>query len=192
MAITFQDIMDYATINKDNYEQLKRQIQHGTVIPFVGAGLSACIYPGWWSALKMLADDIMDLAAKKEILEILSDDYMMKHADALEYAAKRLEVIWTKNVFDQKIYRIFSPEKLEKAEVKEILCKEAVAVLPGVFPQGVILTTNYDHVLEKVYGIYGEGVHSCDVLHQERLNRRLKEMSSGALLIKLHGDVEEA
>lgn len=192
MAITFQDIMNYATINKDNYEQLKRQIQHGTVIPFVGAGLSACIYPGWWSALKMLADDIMDLAAKKEILEILSDDYMMKHADALEYAAKRLEVIWTKNVFDQKIYRIFSPEKLEKAEVKEILCKEAVAVLPGVFPQGVILTTNYDHVLEKVYGIYGEGVHSCDVLHQERLNRRLKEMSSGALLIKLHGDVEEA
>lgn len=124
MAITFQDIMDFATINKDNYEQLKRQIQHGTVIPFVGAGLSECIYPGWWSALKMLADDIMDLAAKEEILEILSDEYMMKHADALEHAAKRLEVIWTKNVFDHKIYRIFSPEKLEKAEAKEILCKE--------------------------------------------------------------------
>lgn len=29
------------------------------------------------------------------------------------------------------------------------------------------------------------------MLHEERLNRRLREMSSEALLIKLHGDVDE-
>ena len=29
MAITFQNIMDFATVNRQNYEQLKQQIQPG-------------------------------------------------------------------------------------------------------------------------------------------------------------------
>ena len=192
MAITFQNIMDFATVNRENYEQLKQQIQRGTVIPFVGAGLSACVYPGWKKVLQIIAEDVMDLNAKKDVLKLLSDEYVKEHEDALEQAAKCLEDVWTKSVFDNKLYHIFSPQKLEKADVKETLCKEAVSVLPRLFPQGVVLTTNYDHVLENVYITYGGGIHACDVLHQERLNRRLREMSSESLLIKLHGDVEEA
>ena len=83
---------------------------------------------------------------------------MKEHDDALEQAAKYLEDAWTKSVFDNKLYRIFSPEKLEKPEVWEVLCKKAVIVLPRLFPKGLVLTTNYDHVLEEVYRIYGRGV----------------------------------
>lgn len=192
MAVSFQNIMDFATVNRENYEQLKRQVQRGTVLPFVGAGLSACVYPGWKKVLEIIAGDVMDLSAKEAVLKLLADEYMSRHEDALEQAAAYLEDIWTKSVFDNKLYHLFSPEKLETPEVKEILCREAAAVLPGLFPQGVVLTTNYDHVLEEVYRTYGRGIHACDVLHQERLNRRLREMSSDSLLIKLHGDVEEA
>lgn len=192
MAITFQDIMNFATVNRENYEQLKQQIQRGTVIPFVGAGLSACVYPDWRKALKMIADDVMDLSAKASALRLLSGKYVNEHEDALEQAAKYLENIWTKSVFDNKLYHIFSPEKLGDAEVTETLHKEAVAVLPKLFSQGVVLTTNYDHVLEEIYRTYGKGIDTCDVLHRERLNKRLREMSLGSLLIKLHGDVEEA
>ena len=191
MAITFQNIMDFATVNRENYEQLKQQIQCKMVIPFVGAGLSACVYPGWREVLEIIAEDVMDPTIKNTVLSLLSDEYVREHDDALEQAAKYLEDAWTKSVFDNKLYRIFSPEKLEKSEVKEILYKQAVIVLPKLFPQGVVLTTNYDHVLEKVYRIYGRGLQACDVLHVERLNRGLREMSSEALLIKLHGDVDE-
>ena len=191
MAITFQNIMDFATVNRENYEQLKQQIQCKMVIPFVGAGLSACVYPGWREVLEIIAEDVMDPTIKNTVLSLLSDEYVREHDDALEQAAKYLEDAWTKSVFDNKLYRIFSPEKLEKSEVKEILYKQAVIVLPKLFPQGVVLTTNYDHVLEKVYRIYGRGLQACDVLHVERLNRELREMSSEALLIKLHGDVDE-
>lgn len=192
MKIDFKDIMDYATVNRENYQQLKQQIQRCTVIPFVGAGLSACVYPDWNKVLEIIASDIMDLSAKETVLKLLTEEYISSHKDALEQAAKVLENIWTKSIFDNKLYHIFSPEKLEKAEIKEMLCKEAAAVLPVLFPQGVALTTNYDHVLEKMYETYGNGIHACDVLHQERLNKRLKEMSVGSLLIKLHGDVEES
>lgn len=124
MAITFQNIMDFATVNRQNYEQLKQQIQRGTVIPFVGAGLSACVYPGWKKVLQIIAEDVMDLNAKKDVLKLLSDEYVKEHEDALEQAAKCLEDVWTKSVFDNKLYHIFSPQKLEKTDVKETLCKE--------------------------------------------------------------------
>ena len=124
MAITFQNIMDFATVNRQNYEQLKQQIQRGTVIPFVGAGHSACVYPGWKQVLQIIAADVMDLNAKKDVLKLLSDEYVKEHEDALEQAAKCLEDVWTKSVFDNKLYHIFSPQKLEKTDVKETLCKE--------------------------------------------------------------------
>lgn len=56
MSVTFQEIMDFASVNKENYELLKQQIERNEVIPFVGAGLSACIYPGWVGVLKNLQE----------------------------------------------------------------------------------------------------------------------------------------
>lgn len=133
----------------------------------------------------------MDSSVRENILELLSDEYTKEHEDALEQAAECLEKTWSKTVFYRKLYQIFSPDKLQDTEVQEILCKEAVTVLPELFGQGIVLTTNYDHVLEDAYRRYGKGIQACDVLHQERLNMKLRSILSGAVLIKLHGDVEE-
>lgn len=75
-SITFSEIMDfYPQHNRSVYEDLKKDYQRGSLIPFVGAGLSVfCGYLGWPKVLERLAGFIYDNAARTKILKMIDDE----------------------------------------------------------------------------------------------------------------------
>ena len=70
-SITFSEIMDfYPEHNKSVYEDLKKDYQRGSLIPFVGAGLSNfCGYLGWPKVLERLAGFVYEKDMKDKILK---------------------------------------------------------------------------------------------------------------------------
>lgn len=81
--MTFDEIMTYSPRNKTNYEQLVEVFD--TVIPFVGAGLSAGIMPTWKAALRSMCNSISTEIEKKRLLDQINKDVFKAAASLEEY-----------------------------------------------------------------------------------------------------------
>ncbi len=178
--ITFSEIMDfYPEHNRSVYEDLKRDCQAGRLIPFVGAGLSAfCGYKGWTAVLRDLAgyifadgirDGVQELIEKGELLQAAQDIY-----DHYPRMLKELQ-----KIFDYRNIQNCDPAKLSAS---------AAYVLPYLFHSGLVMTTNFDRVLEEVYdkgrAKFGNVLtpYDCALLTQAR-------QGNPHCLFKLHGDI---
>lgn len=190
MTMTFQEIMDFSTVNRENFDCLKQQLQGNHILPVVGAGLSVPIYPLWSDLLKQIAADSSP-NVKKQVYSMLNKAYLETHADAFEEAAGLLLEDWGKPTFCNHLQNIFSPTTLNKPDNQKLLRRMAVFVLPDLFPNNMLLTTNYDHVIEECYRQKGLHLSPQDALHHERITRWLRMSTDHPLLIKLHGDADE-
>jgi len=66
---------------------------------------------------------------------------------------------------------------------------KAAYLIPLIFNKGLIITTNYDVVIEKNFTLHGETISVAHPGHYEILNRSL---SQGQLVLyKIHGDINE-
>ncbi|MDE7242847.1 MAG: SIR2 family protein, partial [Oscillospiraceae bacterium] len=190
MAMTFQEIMDFSAVNRENFECLRQQLQGNHILPVVGAGLSVPLYPLWSDLLKQIATDSSP-NVKKQVYSMLNKAYLETHADAFEEAAGLLLEDWGKPTFCNHLQNIFSPTVLNMPDNQKLLQRMAVFVLPDLFPNNMLLTTNYDHVIEECYRQKGLHLSPQDALHHERITRWLRMSTDHPLLIKLHGDVDE-
>ena len=118
--------------NRERFSRLRRAFQSGSVLPFVGAGLSVPSgYPAWTNFLQKLRDESHVSEADFETL-IKNGDY--------EEAAQRLYDD-SQKVFNEGLVNHF-------AQDREIF--GPVQYLPLLF-NGTILTTNFDSVLKRIY-----------------------------------------
>ena len=176
--LTFEEILQYHPQNEQILKRLKMQLPH--LIPFVGAGLSAFAYPQWAEALKEMAGWVTDTPCQKQVLQLAKQEPLD--------AAQRLEELLGKTRLVQCMQKVFSSEKL-KAHAAD-LPGEAVYLLPLLFPQSPVITTNFDRILERVYGDLGHPfAHTVLPGRQELLHQMRQEYGHG--LFKLHGDVDE-
>ena len=176
--LTFEEILQYHPQNEQILKRLKMQLPH--LIPFVGAGLSAFAYPQWAEALKEMAGWVTDTPCQKQVLQLAKQEPLD--------AAQRLEELLGKTRLVQCMQKVFSSEKLKAHEAD--LPGEAVYLLPLLFPQSPVITTNFDRILERVYGDLGHPfAHTVLPGRQELLHQMRQEYGHG--LFKLHGDVDE-
>jgi hypothetical protein len=123
--------------NRERFDRLKAAFKTGSVIPFVGAGLSMPSgYPGWTSFLRRLRTESSIIEADFEYL-LAQGEY--------EDAAQRL--------FDDS-HKLFNEGLVNHfAGNRDIW--GPVQYLPFVF-DGTIFTTNFDNVLKRLFDREGK------------------------------------
>ena len=77
---SFNEIMAYYPGNRVAYNRLLKRIKEQSIIPFIGAGLSACYYPSWEELLSGLLLVVPDSCARKAKNQINSHDYFSAEA----------------------------------------------------------------------------------------------------------------
>lgn len=178
--LNFDDVMNfYSKHNRSIFGKIVAAQKKSGLIPFVGAGLSAfCGYKLWGDVLRDLAEFILVDDNRQAVLNRIGE------ADYEEAAQMILEAYPA--MLDQ-LPDLISPDKLSACPPSKLKAS-AVYTLPYLFQKGLIITTNFDRVLETVYlkckdvPIQTVTPNQKDLLGQLRQN-----LSLG--LFKLHGDI---
>ncbi len=163
--------------NKNIIDELIDKIKTNKIVPYVGAGMSFLeddIYPTWG---KFLTDTVVEYE--------LDDQEFNKTVD-FEEKATYLHSELGNVQFPKHLKKTFNPNKLDQ---KLDWSNKAVQVIPKIFDIGLIVTTNYDKVLEKVYANDNKILTPADHKHTEALNSAI--YSDDLLLYKIHGDIIE-
>lgn len=180
--ITFEEIMDFHVDNRRTFNSIVSNIQN--IVPFIGAGLSAFAYPLWNDFL----EDVFKKLNWEEKREFFTNKLKRgKYEEAASFLSKERGPV----SFNEDIRESFAPYKLNAPDVKSLLEKQAVYLLPIIF-RGLVITTNFDRVLEKVYEsnitpFDGNVAHPG---HNEMLNLALRAHNR-TTLYKFHGDISE-
>lgn len=178
--MNFNELMNYnAPYNEQNLNRLIEKIKEGCVVPYIGAGMSMLfdkVYPSWNGFLELsFSTYIPD--EDKEFFNTL--DYEQK----ADYLYKEIGNI----TFPEYLKKTFSEIHLNREAVEFVT--KPIYLIPVIFNKGLIITTNYDKVIEKIYGIH-ENIYSvAHPGHFEALNRALRDQS--LVVFKIHGDISE-
>ncbi len=165
--------------NHSVYEELKNACRNGCIIPFVGAGLSVfCGYLGWPGVLKELVKFIYDRNIQSDIGKMIDDGELLQAAQSIQNHYPRML---------KELQKIINYDKIKNCD-NDKLYASAAYVLPYLFNDNFVMTTNFDRVLEEVYDRchvkFGKVItpYELDLLTQSR-------QSNPHCLFKLHGDI---
>lgn len=176
------DIINYnAPYNQRNLNSLVEKIKKNSVVPFVGAGLSMLfenVYPSWDGFLKQTFKCFSDG------LTLSENEFDKKNN---EEKANFLFKNIGKATFADILQETFGIHHLER-EACEFIDK-SIYLLPLIFDSGLIVTTNYDKVIEKIFTIHSKPLVVAHPGHFEALNKALGD--DELLLFKIHGDISE-
>lgn len=178
--LTFDKVMDfYGKHNRNVFRMIVEAQKGGNLSPFVGAGLSCPFgYKLWGGVLAELAEYIPTEADRNMALEQI-------HNSQYEEAAQTILKAYP-FMLDQ-LPGIVSPDILRNCS-DEVKRTSAAWVLPLLFQKGLVMTTNFDRVLEHVYLVHrNEAIPTVTPMNQDRLDQLCQNQALG--LFKLHGDI---
>lgn len=161
--------------NGYRFEQLRRAFRNGSMIPFIGAGMSVGSgFPTWTRFLYDLCNE--SHVSKDELDQLLT-------AGEYEQAAQKLYEDLGAGLFNENLESVFSREKDPSGPIN---------YLPLLFPNTSVFTTNFDRVIERVYASNGE-YQGFDRAQSGKVLAELSRLlSSGErLLVKIHGDCRQ-
>lgn len=179
--ISFETVINfYPEHNAWAYGQLLSAIQDTTtLVPFVGAGLSAfCGYPSWPRVLTKMCGNIRDQSKQEIVRKQIEEGYLIEAAQ---------EILNGYPFFLRRFPEEFSPKLLEECP-DAAMRSSAVWMLPYLFPEAPAVTTNFDQVLETVYE---RSQHRfTDILGPQQLCQRAQaRQQRHHSLLKLHGSI---
>ena len=179
-SLKFQDVIGFYRANNDAvYRDLKTAYLGGRLTPFVGAGLSVfCGYKLWPNVLKELSAFIPDEGPKREALEMIE---RFEYLEAAEHIQKHYRPML------RRLLGIVSYDKLEACPA-ERLYSSAAWLLPYLFHNRPLMTTNFDGVLEYVFSRQGSTFERVVEPHDPSLLTQLRQRDIHGLF-KLHGDI---
>ncbi len=163
--------------NRDNLRRLVEQVQlPNGIVPFVGAGMSIPFgYPGWQSFLE---EQARKAGVEKQISRLLKKGQF-------EEAARDVLAVRSNRAFHDSIQATFAQVKLEYKDVQS-----AVSSLPAI-ATGPVITTNFDHVLERVFEQAGSSFDR--IIWGAKIDSATEALiGNRRFLIKLHGDADES
>ena len=180
--ITFSEIMNFYDKNNFSvYEDLKKDCQNKHIIPFVGAGLSVfCGYSQWPSVLKQLAKFIYDRNIRENIENIIKDE----NGDLLQ-AAQNIYDNYPRMLIELK--KIIDYRKIKNCDIQKVYASAAY-ILPSLFQNGLVITTNFDRVLEEVYDKCGKKFGNIINPYESDHLAQIRQTNPHCLF-KLHGDI---
>ena len=179
-SLKFQNVIDFYRANNDAvYKDLKTAYLGGRLTPFVGAGLSVfCGYKLWPNVLKELSEFIPDEGPKQKALEMIDQ---FKYLEAAEHIQAHYRPML------RRLQGIVSYDKLEACP-PERLYSSAAWLLPYLFHNRPLMTTNFDGVLEYVFSKQGSTFERVVEPHDPSLLTQLRQQDIHGLF-KLHGDI---
>jgi hypothetical protein len=178
--MNFDEIMEYnQPYNQRNFNGLIEHIKSNNIVPYIGAGMSALlkdIYPLWG---QFLNNTYMEFCknCNKTNYDVLNFE------DKADFLSSEIGKI----TFCDHLKDTFGIHHLER-EISDFIDKPAY-LLPIIFQNNLIVTTNYDKVIEKMYQFHNKIITVTHPGHFEALNTALRE--GKLLLFKIHGDISE-
>ena len=176
----FEEIMSFnAPYNENNIHSLIEKIKSNCIVPYLGAGISRLFddtYPLWNDFLNNLFDKYL-LNEDRAKFESLN------YEDKAEFLYSEIGNI----TFADELKRVFREDCLDR-DLREFVDKP-IYTLPLIFETGLLVTTNYDKAIERVYRLHQKYLNIAHPGHYEALNYALRENS--LLLYKIHGDISE-
>lgn len=169
--------------SEDNFKLLTRYYLRNTVVPFIGSGFSASVckdkFPQWKA---FLLDYATQLNIHQKILDTLENT-------TIPFRYELAAAILTNHdaAFSEKIQTFFS---LDETDV--IKPDASVQLLPKLFPQSPVITTNLDTVIETVYRNNGNDIEQIlygSSFSAQQLNRITNNKDH--VLLKIHGCVKD-
>ncbi len=187
MPRTIEDVFEHFQENREYINKLINEIQRGRVIPFLGAGMSVFdkdedIYPTWEKYLEKIYE------SNAEKVDHRKDEY--ENASLMEKAKILTECI-TRARFINKTQEIFDKKLLKDIDLNN----ESVGLMPNIFNQGLVITTNYDLVLENIYRDKGKSVDPIINNPKDpetfgtKLRKRKDAEENEVFIYKIHGDI---
>ncbi len=178
--MNFEEIMAFnSPYNQRNINSLIEKIQSNSIVPYIGAGMSVLFdsaYPSWSGFLNSTFEQYITANEKA-------------HYESLNYEEKA-EFLYSeigRITFTDHLKDTFGEKYLDREAIDFL--NKSVYILPVIFENGLLITTNYDRVIEKIYGLHEKVLTVAHPGHYEALNRALRD---GALLLfKIHGDIAE-
>lgn len=177
--MNFEEIMAYTPYNKQNFNSLIDKIRSSSIVPYIGAGMSSLfenIYPSWKDFLN------------KTFVEFM-DDSIINEFNSLSYE-DRADFLYTEIghiTFADNLKDTFGQKHLDRSSFD--FWDKAIYLLPFIFDKGLLITTNYDKVIEKIYGLHEIILSVMHPGHFEALHNSLRD--EVLLLYKIHGDITE-
>ncbi len=180
--MTIEDIFEYnKPYNERIIKSLIEKIKNKNIVPYIGAGMSMIfdeVYPSWNGFLEDSFNEFFPDGDKSEFDKGSYED----KADFLQKEIGHIS-------FFEHLQDTFGSHHLDGKDINDFSDK-AVFFLPEIFDTGLLITTNYDKVLEKVYGLKGKILSIKESHKQESLNNAIRnDGSDEVLLYKIHGDV---
>ncbi|WP_051416675.1 SIR2 family protein [Asinibacterium sp. OR53] len=155
--------------NIERFEQLENYLIDGSVVPFVGAGLSVeSGFPTWRKHLiQQGRTSGLDTAHVEDLLN--NGQY--------ETVIQEIETQGYRDAFIQELRDVFS--KIGKITPTTLRLTELFS--------DTIITTNYDHILEQVYSTGAQ--NNIQLLDSSNITDRVD--INKTTIIKLHGDIKQ-
>lgn len=168
----------FENMSRIHLKMLKNDFNQGAIIPFIGAGLSADLdknlnlYPTWEHFLIECAKNTLNY---KEIEELIKSNNLLAAADEIN-----------------KGYRPFSEviKYTYGTKIKNYPSKCPVSLLPKLFPNSLVITTNFDYVLDDIYQRNGNAFVDIDCSYSNYIiGDAIRENKH--YLLKLHGKAND-
>ena len=157
--------------NEDRFEELKKIITSGGAIPFVGSGMSAPTGMPTWGTF------LLQTCKRTQGFKVAELDAYLKRGE-YEQAASRIFGGMPPQLFNECFESNFTIKATHAVD-------GAVRLLPFLF-ESIVITTNFDPILEQVYGA-GQKTFQ-EILHGTAVGEfRRKYISGSRCLLKLHG-----
>lgn len=179
------DLFRYNYENKEAFESLKDMINRKKydIIPFIGAGMSFPLYPLWYEFIKKSIENSIIDDRKNILLKLEQNEIdLLECTSILKYKLGKIR-------YYNLIKRTFDICKIDKNIVKDM----PIYLLPALFENSSVATTNFDKVIEYVYDCYNKGFKDVilPIIKDESEIQKTESIRNDChYLIKLHGDVQ--
>ena len=178
--LPIDEIKKFYSTNKDNISALINSISRKNVIPVIGAGLSrfkGADYPLWKEFLK----DVFD-THQMRIKDITLEGFQKK---SCKERATELRKYLKSGTFENEVKRHFADKNINEDTLKE----QPIWLLPTLFNQEVILTTNFDNLIRLVFGLHKNTTfEQCSRTDISKIDHK---RNTSTLLYKINGTVED-
>jgi len=170
------EVLKYFQTNEDAIRDLIESINEKTVIPVIGAGLSQFMYPLWQDFLSGVFNK------RRSFLNDISPEEFSqlnckKQASVLKQHIKE-------GLFEDEVRLQFRDKDVEK----DLIEKQPIWLLPDLFKRGILLTTNFDNLVKRVFGLHDDP-HFVQCTPAD-ISKIEEKRPTETLLYKIHGSVD--
>lgn len=188
-------LIEFYPDNKKHLKQLIGLIRKGQIIPYIGAGLSHFkingkpVYPLWGEFLDEVYEKYRQFGDKIDNginrTRLVDAQPPFKDRSCIDKASFLKEQLG-QGFFGIEVIDTFRQKKY--SEIANFLEKQPYTLLPELFTNRFVLTTNFDNLIELIYQEKEKPFNACSVSDIDKMD---EIDSNRTILYKLHGTIDQ-